>query len=400
MKYSFRIMTGFIFGSLFLASCGGKKQQTPPPPPPSVGIAVVEKEKVLYYEQYPGTIVPLNEVELRAQVSGYLTGIYFQDGQHVTKGQKLYTIDQQQYLGTYEQALANLNVAKANLAKIQQDVDRYTELAKNDAIAKQTLDHAIADLNAAKMQVAAAQANVKSVQTGLKYSTIYAPVSGTIGISQVKLGAAVLPGQTLLNTISSDDPMATDFYVGQEELPRFIQLQQAAGKVKSDSVFKLKLPDNSMYTYPGTIYAIDRAVDPQTATIKVRLMFSNLKKVLRPGMSSVVLVKNTSDTPQIVIPYKAVLEQMSEYFVFILGDSNKVQQQKVLLGSQIDGGRVIVKSGLQEGQKIVTDGVQRLRNGVAVSIAQPGQQQAPAQQGQPANKPSATDSTKKLDAQK
>ena len=133
-----------------------KKDEKPKAPPPQpVNVYVVKKESAVYYDEYPATVAALNQVDLRAQVTGYITGIYFKDGQHVTKGQKLYDIDRQQYQANYDQAIANLNVSKANLAKAQQDADRYNDLLKQDAIAKQVYDHAISDLQSAKMQVEA-----------------------------------------------------------------------------------------------------------------------------------------------------------------------------------------------------------------------------------------------------
>ena len=200
----------------------------------------------MYYDEYPSTVAALNQVDLRAQVTGYITGIYFKDGQHVSKGQKLYDIDRQQYLANYDQAVANLNVSKANLAKAQQDADRYNDLLKQDAIAKQVYDHAIADLQSAKMQVEASNSNVRNVEATVKYSTIYTSFAGTIGISQVKMGALVTANQTLLNTISSEDPMAVDVAVDQREIPRYIQLQHNPSIAK-DSVFTMRLPDNSIY---------------------------------------------------------------------------------------------------------------------------------------------------------
>ncbi|MBS1565562.1 MAG: efflux RND transporter periplasmic adaptor subunit [Bacteroidetes bacterium] len=351
------------------ASCGGDKKdaaaQGPQKPPPvPVIVTDVQKGAAVFYDQYPATVVALNETQVRPQVTGYITGIYFKDGQRVSKGQKLYSIDQQQYQAAYEQAVANVNVAKANLAKAQQDADRYDELQKKDAIARQTVEHAQADLQASKMQLEAAKANVASVQTNLRYSTIYAPFDGTIGISLVKLGTAVSPGQTVLNTISSDDPLGVDFPVDQKEIARFVQLQQK-GKASGDSTFTLVLPDQSIYPDPGHISLIDRAVDPQTGTIKTRVVFPNKKGWLKSGMSVNVRVRNNNAAPSILIPTKAIVEQMGEYFVFIVGDSSKVSQKKISRGAPI-GDKTIVKDGLQEGEKIVTEGVQKLREGAVV----------------------------------
>src|SRR6202034_3027621 len=158
-----------------LVSCESKPTGPAAPPPVAVNVYAVEEGNATYYDNYPGTATPLNQVDIKPQVSGNIIGIYFKDGQQVRKGQKLYEIDQQQYKAAVEQAIANVNVAKANLAKSQQDADRYQDLAKQDAIAKQTLDHQLADLESAKRQVEAAEAGVVSLQTNLKYSVISAP---------------------------------------------------------------------------------------------------------------------------------------------------------------------------------------------------------------------------------
>ncbi|HTQ28706.1 MAG TPA: efflux RND transporter periplasmic adaptor subunit [Puia sp.] len=357
-----------VFAAVLLASCAAKNPTQGPPPPVAVNVTPVQEGKAVYFDQYPATVTPLNQVDIRPQVVGYINGIFFKDGQHVNKGEKLYSIDQQQYEGAYQQAQANLNVAKANLAKAQQDADRYTELSKQDAIARQTLDHAIADLDAAKMQVEAAKANVTAVQTSLRYSTIYAPFSGTIGISQVKLGAAVSPGQTLLNTLSSDDPMAVDIAIDQVEIPRFAAYLQN-NSVQRDSIFTLALPDGSIYTQPGQLYLLDRTVDPQTGTIKARLVFSNAKNMLKPGITANIRVKNNSGSNSLLVPYKAVVEQLGEYFVFVV-NNDKALQRKVLLGNRIND-KIIVRSGLNAGDIVVTEGVQKLRDSTAVQVGKP-----------------------------
>ena len=346
-------------------SCGKKNNQQQAFPPVAVNIDTVQATSATYYDEYPATINALDQVEIHAQVSGYITGIYFKDGQRITKGQKLYSIDQQQYAGAYQQAVANVNVSKANLVKAQKNADRYLELQKNDAIATQTVDNALADLEAAKMQVAAAQANVSAVQTNLRYSTIYAPLSGTIGISQVKIGSAVSPGATILNTISQNNPLAVDFAVDEKQIPRFAKLE-AEGTTPSDSVFTISLADGSIYNQPGKISLLDLAVDPQTGTIRARLVFNNPKDILKPGMTCNVRVK-TSDTNTILIPSKAIVEQMSEYFVFVVGDSSKVSQRKIVTGIPI-GNNTVVKDGLKQGEIIVTDGVQKLREGAVVKL--------------------------------
>jgi len=348
-----------------LMSCGGKQQGGPgydPNAPVSVTTKPVSLEAVSYSESYPGTVVALNQIELRAQVSGFVTAIYFKDGDHVSKGQKLYSIDPQLYAANYDQAQANLSVQETNLVKAQKDADRYHELEKNDAIAKQQVDYADAALESAKKQVEAARAAVRGVQTNVKYATITAPFDGTIGISQVKVGAAVTQGQTLLNTVSTDDPMAVDFTIDQKEIYRFNKL--LAEKKHNDSTFTIAFNKTDVYPYPGKLSFLDRAVDPQTATLKVRVEFPNKSNILRAGMSCDIRVNNSSPIPVVLIPYKAVTEQLGEYFVYV-ATGDKVSQRKVILGTHI-GTNVIVKDGLKDKEVVVVEGVQKVREGSTI----------------------------------
>lgn len=353
---------------LVAAACGKNDQRAMQGPPPvQVAVHQVSTSDAAYYDEYPAIVKALNEVELRPQVSGYITGIHFKEGDKVQKGQALYSIDQQTTEATYKQALANLSVQEANLEKAKKDVERYRELDRQDAIAKQQVDYAEATFAAAQQQVEASRATVRAVQTNVRYSTIVAPFNGTIGISLVKLGASVSPGQTVLNTISSDDPVAVDITVDQQEIYRFTQLLASHKPSKNDSTFRLAFRDE-LYPEPGKISVIDRAVDPQTGTIKMRLEFPNPQHTLRAGMSGTLQVVSKTQR-SVVIPYKAVNEQLGEFFVYI-ADSAKATQRKVVLGKQV-GRNIIIKDGLKEGETIITEGIQNLREGSAINVAKP-----------------------------
>lgn len=353
------------FALAYLTSCTTKAQQGGGwnDGPVSVETITVTLSNAHYTNKYPGTVTPLNSVELRAQVSGFITGIYFQDGDHVRKGQKLYSIDAQLYAANYDQSVANLQVQETNLLKAQKDADRYHELEKNDAIAKQQVDYADAALAAAHKQVAAAKANVRSLQTGVNYTTIYAPFDGTIGISQVKSGAAVTAGVTLLNIVSTDNPVAVDFTIDQKEIYRFSLLDKKGAKA-NDSTFSISFGEKDVYPYYGKISFLDRAVDPHTGTLKVRLEFPNTDNVLRAGMNCNVLVANDNSAPVIMVPAKALTEQLGDYFVYV-AEGNKVTQHKVTPGTYI-GNNVIIADGLKGGEIIVTDGVQKLHEGSVI----------------------------------
>lgn len=354
---------------LLLSACSGENK-TPPNPanmPVPVNLYEVHSEKTSYYDKFPGTIVAMMQVDLRAQVEGYVTGIFFTEGSFVNKGKKLYTIDSRKYEANSNQLEANVKVAEANMLQAQKDADRYTYLNQHDAVAKQTLDHAMTALQNARQQVNAAKQALVRAQTDVGYSTISAPFSGVIGISQVKMGNMVVPGQTILNTISTNDPMAVDILVNEKQIQRFIRLQNLKHN-PVDSLFTIQLPDNSIYNYPGRIHVIDRGVNPQTGAITIRLAFPNTSSELRAGMSCTVRVHNDDTTEQLVIPYKAVVEQMGEYFVYVAKDT-VAEQRKITLGPTITD-QAIITSGIERGEKVITDGIQKLHDGSKITAGE------------------------------
>ncbi|MGI4862688.1 MAG: efflux RND transporter periplasmic adaptor subunit [Janthinobacterium lividum] len=354
-----------------LAACGKKDeaQQAGPPPATPVAVYKVQAEDVVSSDTYPATVVPLNEVQLLAEVTGYLTDIYVQDGQRVTKGQKLYAIDRTRYAAAADQARAQLQVTRTNYVRVAKDAERYRRLAEQDAIALQQVDVSKADVANAQSQIAASQAALRSVELDVRHSTIPAPLTGTIGIAQVKLGGLVTQGQTLINTVSAEDPIAVDVNIGEKDIARFTKLQQTKG-VRQDSIFTLQVPGGKTYKLPGKIVTIDRAVDPQTGTLKVRVQFPNPQRLLKAGMNTTLRVLNQDTGNQLVIPARAVTEQMGEFYVYVVGDSNKVAQRKVVTGTKVKD-KTVVRQGLKAGETIVSDGIQNLREGAKVQVGDP-----------------------------
>jgi len=358
---------------LVWASCSKPAKQNTAPPATPVSIATASEASAVYYDQYQGVVVALNSVELRSEVSGFITGIFFKEGDVVPKGKELYEIDRRKYEAAYQQAIANLQSAEANLVKAQKDIDRYTMLLKNDAVARQTVDQAQAAYETNKSQVAVAKAGVLSTKTDLSYSIITAPFTGRIGISQVKLGAQVTPGTTLLNTISSENPIGVDVVIDEQDINRFYNLQRKS----SDSTFRLLLSDSDNYPRAGKLLAIDRGVASGTGTIKVRVQFPNDQDLLKDGMSCVLKVLNNQSGRRVQIPYKAITEQMGEFFVFVSQDTI-ARQHKVKLGPRV-GNNVVIMSGINAGDKVITDGFQRLRDGGKITLGPPAQQGPPKQ---------------------
>ena len=384
MNNRYILLSGAI-AILAWSSCGKSAKKNTALPPTPVSVAEAKEADALYYDNFQATVSAINIVELRSEVAGFITGIFFKEGDVVQKGAPLYEIDRRKYVAEVNQAQANLESANANLVKAQKDVDRYNMLLANDAVARQTVDQAQAAYLTSKGDVDVAKAALLTAKTDLSYATITAPFTGRIGISQVRLGSQVSPGTTLLNTISSDNPIAVDVVVDQSDIDRFYKFQQHP----TDSTFKLQLSNGVIYKQPGKVLTIDRGVNDQTGTITVRVQFPNAADTLKDGMSCVLQVINNGSGRHIQIPYKAVSEQMGEFFVFITKDTtyedttSKKQvtdtiamQHKVHLGPRI-GSNVVILTGINEGDKVITDGFQRLRDKGKVILGKPKAAGAP-----------------------
>ncbi len=360
---------------LATVSCKGPAQ-APPAAPVPVNLYQVLQEGATYYDQYPANVIAENQVELRSEVTGFITNIYFQEGQSVRKGQKLYEIERSKYAAASAQAAANLQMAKSNLEKAQADAERYKKLDQQGMTTKQKLEYSETDLRNAQMQVAAAEAELNRANVDLSHASIIAPFDGTIGISMVKKGTFITAGNTLLNTVSSDNPIAVDFVISEKEINRFIGLKDQKS-ARADSLFTIELPDKTIYPFTGQIQILDRAVDPQTGTLKVRLNFPNPKKALKSGMSCNVRVKNKTNESTTLIPSKAIVEQMGEFFVFVVDDKDTARQHKVEIGPALHN-KTVIYSGVKAGEEIVIEGVQKLRDKTPVQIGAPGQAAQPA----------------------
>lgn len=373
------IVLALAFSSALAACSKSQKKETTQQPTP-VTVEAAEKTDAVYYDQFAGTVVALNSVELRSQVTGFITSINFKEGEVVPKGKVLYEIDRRTFEAEVQQAQASLLSAKASLNRAQKDADRYEQLQKQDAVARQLVDNAVATLETSRSQVAAATAGLSAARTNLSYAVIRAPFTGRIGLSQVKLGAQIATGSTLLNTISSENPIAVDFVVDESKIPRLTKLQDK--DLRSDSTFKVQLSNGNTYPYPGKIVVIDRGVDNETGTIKVRIRFPNPKKELIDGMTCVLKVLNQESGNQVVVPYKAIVEQMGEYFVYVTKGDTIAKQLKVKVGPKVSD-KIVVLNGVQAGDKIITEGLNRLRDGGKITL---GQAAPPAADGKQAAK--------------
>lgn len=375
MTHTPTFMKQVLFGCSLMAAlvtaCSGGAERNAASQPVEISVPIsaetVGALNVDGIDQFPATVVPLNETELRAEVSGYITRIYVADGATVSKGQKLYEIDHTRYAAAQEQAEASVAIAEANLTRVKRDVERYRKLAEQDAIARQILDNAETELSNSEAQLIQAKAALTRATTDLNRSVIIAPFAGTIGISSVRTGALVSAGSTLLNTISSTHPIGVDFQVNERVLPRFTSLL-GKGSAQDSSLF-LILPSGSVYPASGQVTAIDRVIDATTGTITIRATFPNAEGLLRAGMNATIRNRYALDGERITIPQKAVEDQLGTTNVYVVNDSSRVEQRQVQLGIKI-GDRVVVEEGLVVGERIAVDGIINLQHGAKVQTEQ------------------------------
>jgi membrane fusion protein (multidrug efflux system) len=325
---------------------------------------VVEPESYNVTESFPGTLMANSVVEIRTDVSGYLEAIRVEDGSWVKKGQILYEIDKSRYQASYNQAKAALQQAEAELAQRQRDLERYQSLLSHDAIARQTVDQAATAVKTSEANVAAAKANLQRAATDLNHAVLRAPISGKLGIVQVKVGDLVSAGQTLINTIVNDDPMYADFDVPQS---RYGDFMASSSQNASAKQYYLKLADSSLYPEEGKLLVVNNMVDPRTGTIRIRLQFPNERGLLKSGMSCVVLLKHPTDSTALAIPTKAMMQTLGEASVYTVGAGSVIQAKQIEPGAQLDS-LLLVERGLQPGDTVVTEGLQKARPGDTVNV--------------------------------
>jgi len=356
--------THIVFSMLMLLSCREEKAVESQATIVTVGDVITER--VTLEQRYPASIVALKEVELRADVVGYVTHIHVADGERVRKGQLLYEIDRSRYEAQLDQALSQLAIAEANQRKAERDITRYERLREGNAIADKIYDDAVTEEVSRQQELLSTKAAVENAKTNLSYATIRAPFDGTVGFSSVRIGTLVSPGQTLLNVISADDPIGLDFFADQKNLIAYLDIAKSPERVLTDSIFRLVLPNQLVYPYPGKIETIDRAIDKSTGTIQIRLQFPNNDLLLKPGLNTTLIYKQTVIEPQITIPQKALVERLGEVYVYIVSDG-RAKQVTVRTGSKTKD-RVVILEGLEPGQQVILGGVQKVTDGGEITI--------------------------------
>lgn len=331
-----------------LAGCGQKQKPQQGAQATLVkSMKVIKRDTPVVYE-YTGFIEANREMELRAQVSGQITGKFFKGGDSVKAGQVLYTIDARNYE-------ANLINAKATYDMAAADAERYTTLYNQNAISKQVLDKAVT----AREQ---ARAELINAQTNMSETSVRAPFDGRIDTASVEVGNYVTQGQTPLTKISDTNPVNSKFSVAE---PEYLKLSAAdRGKTALDNL-KLILSDGSTYEHTGKVIEVNRGISNNTGTVTVKAQFENPNRRLLPGMFAHVRAEGGIKKDAILIPQRAIVEMLYKKFVFVVGQDKKVKMTEVTTGQVVDR-LVVCESGLKGDEVIVVEGTGKIRNDAQV----------------------------------
>lgn len=383
-----RYLIGGVLGVVVVALIVGavrpaKKALGAPPSTPDVEVVQVQKEDIPIYAEWIGTLDGLVNADVRAQVTGYLMKQGYQEGAFVKQGQLLFQIDPRPFQAALDQAqglLAQANAALANAQAVQRrtelDVERYTPLAKEQAASQQDLDNsvqnnlaAIATVETAKAQIKTYEAAVETAKINLDFTRLVAPIDGIAGQALLQVGALVTPSSGVVTSVSTVNPIKVYFTVGE---PQYLAWRQRfptdASRAQADKELRLQLilADGSTYPQEGKFYFADRQVDASTGAIRIAGLFSNPNNILRPGGYGKVRAVIRTQPGALLVPQRAVSELQGGYQVAVVGTDNKVDVRTVTVGDRVDN-RWIIAKGLNPGDKVVVEGVQRMRTGVHVN---------------------------------
>src|SRR2546426_4157161 len=351
---------------LFLAGCSGGKA-APVPPPMVVEVARVGQQDTPIYSEWVATLDGYVNAQIQPRVSGYIIKQNYKEGSVVRKGEVLFEIDPRPFKAALDQAKAQLAQAEAQLGKASLDVERDTPLAQARAIAKSQLDTEIQAKLGAQALVLAAKANVEQAELNMEFTKVTSLVSGIAGIAQVQIGNLVGPS-SVLTSVSQVDPIKAYFTVSEQvftDFHRRFPTEQSVEEQRKHIRLQLLLADGSVYERSGTVYFADRQVNPATGAIRIAGVFANPNNLLRPGGYGRVRASVKTQSGALLVPQRAVMELQGSHQVAVVGSDNKVSIRPVTVGERV-GKLWIVTEGLKPGERVVVEGVMKVRDGVAV----------------------------------
>ena len=358
--------------ALCIALCACKPAgtaQAPPPPPPAVGVVTVAMRGITPSLSFIGRVKAIQTYQARARVEGFLIKVAFSDGQQVKAGDLLYQIEKTQYEAAVEQAKANVAAAEAVERNAQLAYGRATDLVKTSAGTQATVDQTRATLDSAKASVLQNQAALTIANENLSYTDIASPIDGRVGFTAVTLGNLVNAASGVLATVVSDDPIYVEFPVSMRQIADVAARHNGEVSRGTDIKVQATLANGKPYDEAGVWSFVSNQVDQQTDTVSVRATFPNPKRALLDGAFVTVKVEQGAPQQRLIIPRAALqLDQIGVYVLVVDGD-RKAQVRRVTTGEAVKT-EIAVASGLNQGDKVIVEGVQKVRPGQVVNATE------------------------------
>jgi membrane fusion protein (multidrug efflux system) len=359
-----------------ITSCGDKAGQAPEGPR-EITVFEAKQQDVPLFDEMVGQIYGQKDIPIRARVDGYLQKISFEEGSRVKKGELLYSIDPDPYLAEVAAQESLLAQARTLMVNAKNELDRYIPLAEMNAVSRSDLDAAQATYDAARANVDAARANLRQAEIKLGYCSIKAPIDGLIGATEAREGEYVgrNPNPVILNTLSRIDTIRVQFSIAEG---KYLELARALGKGRSPEEvtrdvqegrlqpnIELILADGSVFEEKGSVDFVNSQINSATGSLLIQASFPNSSKLLRPGLYAKVRLQMTIAKDALVIPQRCLTELQGQYSVMVANDDNTIESRPVEIGRKI-GDMVIVEQGLQSGDKVVIDALQKVRTGMKI----------------------------------
>lgn len=376
----------WMLSAALLTACGSKSSQMPEANK-DFAVETVKTTEADLKTSYPATIKGMQDIEIRPKVSGYLTKLLVDEGATVRKGQPLFLIDSEQYQAAVNSAKAQVRVCKANIATQKLTVENKQALFDQKIISSYDLQMAKNTLESYEAQLAAAQASLQSAQDNLRWCTVTSPSDGVVGMIPYRVGSLVSASSAQpLTTVSNISQMYVYFSMTEKQLLGLTREQGGlSAAISKMPAVSLVLSDGTEYSQSGVVSTVSGVIDSNTGSVQMRATFDNAGHVLRSGGTGSILIP-IHQKDAILIPQKATYEIQNKKFVYVVGADNKVQSREIEVLVQNDGQNYVVSNGLKVGERIVIDGVNRLKNDMQINPITPAQAKAAEQKAKQALK--------------
>ncbi len=364
----FPTIQGLTYFLAFFAivSCS-KEVELPPPSPPAVLVVTAKLESVKPSVEFVGRIESMDDVKIRSRVGGVLLKRFFKEGEDVKKDTPLFLIDPAPFKTALRDRQARVNKSKSDVEIAGRNFKRGEKLAKDGLISRLDMDKLSNQLDSATSSQQQAQAGLDEAKLNLGYTTIKAPLDGRIGKSLFAQGDVISPSSDTLTTLVKLDPINVSFQVNEKAMLTGFQAELKAGQeISSDYIVKLRFSNDTLYDIEGKIDFLNNRVDPTTGTMSLRALFDNPDSLLLPGQYVDVIILSDNDTQAILIPQSSVQEDQQGRFVMLVGKDNKVSRRRVEMGSRYEINWEVA-SGLKAGDRVIVEGLQKVRSGIVVT---------------------------------